>query len=133
MEAGVKPCVRCLDGRRCLNFPLGIDRQKYDFDEAGFWSYLRGHWRQGGWWYYYLYALAIKEPLGTWLLALLALAAPFAASGRKGNWRDELLVWAPAAAVRFPCRCELSGHTVLNGRPAMVELATACLLCVQLQ
>jgi hypothetical protein len=87
-----------LDGRRCLNFPLGIDRQKYDFDEAGFWSYLRGHWRQGGWWYYHLYALAIKEPLGTWLLAMLALAAPFAASGRKGNWRDELLVRAPAAA-----------------------------------
>ncbi len=81
------------------NYLLGIDRQKYDFDEAGFWSYLRGHWRQGGWWYYYLYALAIKEPLGTWLLALLALAAPFAASGRTGNWQDELLVWAPAAAV----------------------------------
>ena len=81
------------------NYLLGIDRQKYDFDEAGFWSYLRGQWRQGGWWYYYLYALAIKEPLGTWLLALLALAAPFAASGRTANWRDELLVWAPAAAV----------------------------------
>jgi hypothetical protein len=31
------------------NYLLGIDRQKYDFDEAGFWSYLRGHWRQGGW------------------------------------------------------------------------------------
>jgi len=81
------------------NYLLGIDRQKYDFDEAGFWSYLRGQWRQSGWWYYYLYALAIKEPLGTWLLALLALAAPFAASGRTGNCRDELLVWAPAAAV----------------------------------
>ena len=81
------------------NYLLGIDRQKYDFDEAGFWSYLRGQWRQGGWWYYYLYALAIKEPLGTWLLALLALAAPFAVSGRTANWRDELLVWAPAAAV----------------------------------
>ncbi len=24
------------------NYLLGIDRQKYDFDEAGFWSYLRG-------------------------------------------------------------------------------------------
>jgi hypothetical protein len=58
------------------NYLLGIDRQKYDFDEAGFWSYLRGQWRQGGWWYYYLYALAIKEPLGTWLLALLALIKP---------------------------------------------------------
>jgi hypothetical protein len=67
------------------NYLLGIDRQKYDFDEAVFWSYLRGRWRQGGWWYYYLYALAIKEPLGTWLLALLALAAPFAASNQRGQ------------------------------------------------
>ncbi len=39
------------------NYLLGIDRQKYDFDEAGFRSYLRGRWRQGGWWYYYLYAI----------------------------------------------------------------------------
>ena len=37
------------------------------------WSYLNGEWRFGGWWYYYLYALAIKEPLGTWLLVALAV------------------------------------------------------------
>ncbi|MGO8752404.1 MAG: hypothetical protein ACLQNE_41220, partial [Thermoguttaceae bacterium] len=24
--------------------------------------------RKQGWWYYYLYGLGIKEPLGTWLL-----------------------------------------------------------------
>lgn len=53
------------------SYVLGIDRQKHDFED-GFWSYLRGEWRHGGWWYYYLYALAIKVPLGTWILVVLA-------------------------------------------------------------
>jgi hypothetical protein len=36
-------------------------------------SYLRGQWRDDrGWWYYYLYGLAIKVPLGTWVVVLLA-------------------------------------------------------------
>ena len=34
------------------DYVLGIDRQKLDF-EGGMWSYLRGEWRLGGWWYYY--------------------------------------------------------------------------------
>jgi 4-amino-4-deoxy-L-arabinose transferase-like glycosyltransferase len=33
-------------------------------------SYMRGEWKEGGWWYYYLYALLVKEPLGA--LALFA-------------------------------------------------------------
>lgn len=57
----------------------GVDLQKLDF-EQGFRSYLRGEWKQGGWWYYYLYGLGIKVPLGT--LALLAWAA---LAGRRGG------------------------------------------------
>jgi len=53
------------------NYLMGIDLQKSDFENK-MWSYLRGEWRLGGWWYYYLYALAIKEPLGTWVLMFLA-------------------------------------------------------------
>lgn len=50
----------------------GIDLQKVDFDSR--WpQYLNGTWRMGGWWYFYLEALALKEPLGTWLLGLLAI------------------------------------------------------------
>ncbi len=55
-----------------MNYLVGIDLQKRDFEEK-MWSYLNGEWRFGGWWYYYLYALAIKEPLGTWLLVALAV------------------------------------------------------------
>ena len=57
------------------NYLLGIDIQQKDFEHYGRPSYLRGEWRDHGWWYYYLYACAIKVPLGLWLLGLLALAA----------------------------------------------------------
>ena len=46
-----------------MNYLLGIDLMKREY-EGKMWSYLRGEWRYGRWWYYYLYALAIKEPLG---------------------------------------------------------------------
>jgi hypothetical protein len=49
----------------------GIDLQKRDFELYGSKSYLNGVWSEHGWWYYYLEALAIKVPLGTWLLLLL--------------------------------------------------------------
>ena len=53
------------------NYLRGLDVQRYDF-EVGKWSYLRGEQKMGGWWYYYLYAMAVKMPVGT--LFLIALA-----------------------------------------------------------
>jgi 4-amino-4-deoxy-L-arabinose transferase-like glycosyltransferase len=55
----------------------GIDLQKKDFEDYGRYSYLRGEWKDGGWWYYYLYGLVVKMPHGTQLLLLLALSALF--------------------------------------------------------
>lgn len=52
---------------------LGIDAQQRDFESYGRPSYLRGEWRDNGWWYYYLYAVAIKSPLGLLILASIAL------------------------------------------------------------
>jgi prepilin-type processing-associated H-X9-DG protein len=80
------------------NYLTGIDLQRLDF-EHGAWSYLRGEWRFGGWWYYYLYAMAVKVPLGTWALALLALAATLCLRGYSASWRDELALLVPGAAV----------------------------------
>jgi hypothetical protein len=80
------------------NYVQGIDRQKLDF-ELRPWSYLRGEWRRSGWWYYYVYALAVKEPIGTWLLALLAVLSTLFSRGSPASWRDELLLLAPAAVV----------------------------------
>ncbi|MBX3413346.1 MAG: glycosyltransferase family 39 protein [Pirellulales bacterium] len=76
----------------------GIDAQKLDF-ERGMPSYLRGQWSDRGWWYYYLYGLGIKLPLGT--LALVGLAALAAICLREGraSWRDDLALLAPCAAI----------------------------------
>ena len=75
------------------NYLEGIDVQKHDF-ESHFNSYLRGEWRKQGWWYYYLYALTIKLPLGVWVLALLAAYLGLTRRGYGAAWRDELtLSW----------------------------------------
>lgn len=98
-------------------FVQGIDTQRFDF-ERGMPSYLRGEWADHGWWYYYLYALAIKEPLGMWCLALVAAgmtvcdwrksrsrqASPScllqASEGRfLPSWREEMVVIVPFVAI----------------------------------
>jgi hypothetical protein len=54
-------------------YVLGIDAQKTDFEDYGRPSYLHGVWRHGGWWYYYLYGLAVKSPHGSQMLVLVAI------------------------------------------------------------
>jgi hypothetical protein len=49
------------------NYVLVIDRQQHDVDK-GRPSYVRGQWREHGWWYYCLCAAAFKVPLGLWLM-----------------------------------------------------------------
>jgi hypothetical protein len=80
------------------NYLLGIDVLKHAFEEQKP-SYLRGEWRRGGWWYYYLYALAIKVPLGTGLLLLLAAAFKLCRAGPPVRLRDELVLLAPAVLI----------------------------------
>ncbi|NQT12611.1 MAG: glycosyltransferase family 39 protein [Planctomycetes bacterium] len=76
----------------------GIDTQKFDFERKR-WSYLRGEWRMGGWWYYYLYALGIKVPLGTWALVVLAmLTGPFD-NRPVASWRDEMILLFPFVLI----------------------------------
>lgn len=76
----------------------GIDEQRRDF-EAGWRSYLAGEWRTRGWWYYYLYALAVKVPLGVWGLVLWGLALSLCIPRWRACWRDELALWLPTGAV----------------------------------
>jgi hypothetical protein len=94
------------------SFIQGIDIQRYDF-EQGLTSYLRGEWADHGWWYYYLYALLIKTPLGTLGLVLSAIAVtlfgtvatdPTSSSGNCGirqttSWQDEMTVLVPLFAI----------------------------------
>ena len=57
------------------DYVCGIDLQKYDF-ERGFRGYLRGEWKHGGWWYYYIYGLSVKTPVGAILLFAASLIYP---------------------------------------------------------
>lgn len=45
---------------------LGIDRQQFDF-EMGLPSFAAGIRSDHGWWWFYLYSMLVKLPLGTWL------------------------------------------------------------------
>ncbi len=79
----------------------GIDAQRADF-EAGFPSYLRGQVRHRGWWYYYLYAMAVKLPLGTLLLVCLGVLATLVGAWRHGfgpQAVDELVLLLPPVAI----------------------------------
>ena len=77
---------------------IGMDLQKWDFDRPRS-SYFRGEWRDYGWWYYYLYALAIKGPLGTWSLLLLAAIGAVRWSAWRASWRDHLILLLPMMLV----------------------------------
>ena len=105
------------------HYLLGMDLQRRDFENYHYPSYLSGQFSPKGWWYYYLYAMAIKVPLGTWLLFLLAASCRFwrrpgasihssCESARgiptathalkhvfKPSWRDEFVLLSPAVAV----------------------------------
>ncbi len=83
------------------DYVRGIDVQKRDFETVvrRMPSYLAGEWRETGWWYYYLYALVVKVPLG--ILALVAWGIVLTLFSRLNGarWQDELTLWLPALAI----------------------------------
>jgi hypothetical protein len=83
-------------------FVEGIDIQKADFEDYSERYYLRGEWKQGGWWYYYLYALAVKVPHGTQLLLSISLLL---------------------ASFRLPVLRSIAPSRVRNVLPRMSDLA----------
>jgi hypothetical protein len=112
-----KTCVGRMSVPLPRNYVEGIDLQWHDIDR-GQPSYLRGRWQDRGWWYWYLYALAVKVPLGTWGLLLMAVALRVGhrrrhaprdelhhtecddyGGGKQITWCDELALLAPAIVV----------------------------------
>ncbi|HXJ71602.1 MAG TPA: glycosyltransferase family 39 protein, partial [Candidatus Dormibacteraeota bacterium] len=60
-------------------------------------SYLRGERKQGRWWYYYIYGLLVKIPLGTWLL--LGMSGVVWCRRTDRSRADELFLLLCAASV----------------------------------
>lgn len=75
------------------DFLAGIDLQRVDF-EGGIRSYMRGEWKDGGWWYWYLYSTSVKVPLGVLGLTGLGLTAAIRRPSAEG-----IAIWVPAAAI----------------------------------
>jgi hypothetical protein len=74
-------------------FVRGIDTQKLDF-ERGKESYACGVWSDRGWWWYYCFALLLKEPVG--VLGLMLMALTMTCFGKNNFYfRDELVIFLP--------------------------------------
>jgi hypothetical protein len=67
--SGIYALIRAIPIPFPEDFVTGIDIQRRDF-EGHLPSYLRGEWKHRGWWYYYLYAILIKTPIGTLILCI---------------------------------------------------------------
>jgi hypothetical protein len=78
---------------------LGIDSQQRDLEDFGQKSYLRGEWKEGGWWYYYLYGLLVKVPCGTWGLLAVVVFARLFERRRVAALLDELVLLTPAVVL----------------------------------
>ena len=93
-------------------FVQGIDAQKADFEGDRI-SYLRGRFTSHGWWYYYLYALAVKVPIGSLLLAVLACGLALVRRYR-ACWRNELHIAVPGIVVLALVSAEMNYNAHLR-------------------
>lgn len=91
------------------NYILGIDAQKKDF-EIGRDSYFFGEWSKEGWYSYYLIGLAIKEPLGFWIMFVMACVFASLAKSYRTNTCYEMLLIVPTLTILLL----ISSQTKLN-------------------
>jgi hypothetical protein len=82
-----------------VNFVAGIDSQRHDFERFEHLSYLGGCFQQTGWWYYYLYAFAVKIPVGTLGLLCLSVIARFIGQIRDQSLCAEVVLLCPSLMV----------------------------------
>lgn len=123
-------------------YVLGFDLQKKDFEYWPRKSYLRGEWKQGGWWYYYLYGLAVKVPHGIqllWLLAIfvplwdvrqLKLGRPTLLGNRHCTGRDVLILLAPGFCLFILVSAQLEFNE--HFRYVLPSIATLQVLAARL-
>ncbi|MGC8644270.1 MAG: ArnT family glycosyltransferase, partial [Isosphaeraceae bacterium] len=82
------------------DYLLGFDDQMYDIDSGGYYKYLRGEVTQGdGWYYYYLYYLAVKTPVGMIAAMLIAAMLAIRRKAYRADLIDEACLVVPALAL----------------------------------
>ncbi|MCA9049708.1 MAG: hypothetical protein KDA89_13325, partial [Planctomycetaceae bacterium] len=91
---------------------IGLDLQKWDFDRER-WSYFGGEWRNHGWWFYYLFGLCVKTPIGSLLLFLLAVSGTFTHRRWRTSCCDTLVLLFPVCLILTLASAEtgLNRHT----------------------
>ncbi len=106
------------------DFVQGIDLQRRDF-ESGLPSYLGGEWHRRGWWYYYLYAAAIKVPLGMLVLVVWGCLGLFRRRDGRGSAEALLALHAFAIFVFVSSQTGFSHHFryVLPAFPFLILIA----------
>lgn len=86
------------------DYIIGMDIQRRDF-EGGWrplYSYLRGEHRLGGWWYFYLYGMLVKLPVGLWMIGIAATAGMLTVwKNSATDVRCDLVILSVPAAVLF--------------------------------
>jgi hypothetical protein len=83
------------------DYVLGVDQQRRDFEELAkeIPSYLAGEWRTDGWLHYYLYALAVKVPIGIIALVAWAIGLTLMQLKKRSVRADEAAFWIPVLSI----------------------------------
>jgi hypothetical protein len=77
------------------HYVSGMDYQQSDFENMNLRSYLNGEFSDSGWWYYYVYVVLYKTPLGTLGLVLIGLAAFIRTDHRLQKLCGDSVMWLP--------------------------------------
>ncbi|HUO08159.1 MAG TPA: glycosyltransferase family 39 protein [Phycisphaerae bacterium] len=94
------------------NYLIGIDYMKWEFEHKE-WSYLNGKWQLGGWWYYYIFGLAVKEPIGNWAIFFVATIITISCRRRLRAIRDDVVILLGTMTCIFvfvSCQTGFSHH-----------------------
>jgi hypothetical protein len=121
-----------------FHFVAGFDEQKFEA-EGKYPMYLRGRFAdplpapdalagptpsgRRGWWYYYLYALAVKLPIGTQALMLAGVALLLLRRAPRGSWPLLFLGLVPIATMSLLTDINLGLRYVLTALPFLMLLA----------
>ena len=110
-------------------FVMGIDIQKADF-ETDRRTYLGGRWYDHGFWYYYLYAMAVKAPIGTLILIAVAIASLVVKPPQRLEWLLPLQFLFLLAIVSAETSWNAHLRYVLPAVPyAIVWTSRSAMLC----